>query len=109
MFRELREFRRLQRVCKELENTCCDNLEREGLLRIAEDYQHAIDALQRPSATARRNALIPAICVVIASMLFSVVLAMALYFTFGVFESIFDKIAFDLCMHSDRPLSRCVG
>ena len=46
--RELREFRRLERVCREHATIASLDLEREGLLKVAEDYRKAIEALQRP-------------------------------------------------------------
>ncbi|WP_439375405.1 hypothetical protein [Bradyrhizobium sp. DASA03120] len=45
--RELREFRRLERVCREHAAVASLDLERDGLLKVAEYYRNAIEALQR--------------------------------------------------------------
>jgi hypothetical protein len=44
--RELREFRRLERACRESAAATSLELEREGLLKVAEDYRKAIEALR---------------------------------------------------------------
>ncbi|WP_063683607.1 hypothetical protein [Bradyrhizobium stylosanthis] len=51
--RDLKEFRRLERACREHAAVASFDLEREGLLKVAEYYRKAIEALQRnPQRTA---------------------------------------------------------
>ncbi|QOZ53261.1 hypothetical protein XH90_19195 [Bradyrhizobium sp. CCBAU 53338] len=45
--RELKEFRRLERACREHASIASFDLEREGLLKVAEYYRKAIEGLQR--------------------------------------------------------------
>lgn len=47
MNRELMEFRRLERACREHGAIASLDLEREGLRKVAEDYRKAIESLQR--------------------------------------------------------------
>lgn len=49
--RELEEFRRLERACREHAAIASFDLEREGLLKVAEYYRNAIEALQRRPTT----------------------------------------------------------
>jgi len=51
--RDLKEFRRLERACREHAAVASFDLEREGLLKVAEYYRKAIEALLRnPQRTA---------------------------------------------------------
>ncbi|MCP3407580.1 hypothetical protein [Bradyrhizobium sp. CCGB01] len=54
MNRELKEFRRLERACRKHAAIASFELEREGLLKVAEDYRKAIEALQRHSTADTR-------------------------------------------------------
>ena len=51
MNQELKEFRRLERACREHAAITSMDLEREGLLKVAEYYRNAIEALQRHPVT----------------------------------------------------------
>lgn len=53
---DLKEFRRLQRVCLDLAEVAPSELERTALQKVAEDYRHACDAIENQrgwSATGR--------------------------------------------------------
>ncbi|MHC2666596.1 hypothetical protein ACMA5K_24075 [Bradyrhizobium diazoefficiens] len=45
---QLREFRRLERACREQAAAASLEIEREAFLKVAEDYRRAIERLQRP-------------------------------------------------------------
>lgn len=47
MDRELREFRRLERACREHAAIAPLPIERDALLKVAEDYRRAIEARER--------------------------------------------------------------
>ena len=47
MNRELREFRRLERACREYAAVAPLPIERDALLKVAEDYRRAIEARER--------------------------------------------------------------
>ncbi|QOZ51864.1 hypothetical protein XH90_11090 [Bradyrhizobium sp. CCBAU 53338] len=48
--RELKEFRRLERACREHAAVASFDLEREGLLKVADDYRKAIEGLQKSAS-----------------------------------------------------------
>ncbi|MDN4983953.1 hypothetical protein KUL72_12080 [Bradyrhizobium arachidis] len=50
MNRELKEFRRLERACREHAAVASFDLEREGLLKVADDYRKAIEGLQKSAS-----------------------------------------------------------
>ncbi|WP_439392275.1 hypothetical protein ACRQ5Q_21760 [Bradyrhizobium sp. PMVTL-01] len=59
--RELKEFLRLERTCREHAAIASFELEREGLLKVAEYYRKAIEALERrPTADSPRKFPLPA-------------------------------------------------
>ena len=47
MNRELREFRRLERACREHAAMAPLSIERDALLKVAEDYRRAIETHER--------------------------------------------------------------
>ena len=50
MKRELREFHRLERACREQAAIASLELERDALIKVAEDYRRAINSLMPASA-----------------------------------------------------------